>query len=262
LYPLFGFIATRRIGILVAPEYKFHRKDVMAKSQISTLNEKPLHDALKRWYAQAGDRLEVPVDGSIVDIVRGELLIEIQTGNFSAIRRKLEKLLKNHPVRLVYPIAKEKWIVRLSDDGITPTSRRRSPKRGAYEHVFGELVRLPELVKNANFSIEILLIEEEETRRYDGIRGWRRGGWVIEEHRLRRVVERRTLASPEDFGNFISSDLPEPFSVTELAAAAGYPRRLAQKAIYCLRLMGCLDPAGKRGKAVLYTRRSNRSGQR
>ena len=65
----------------------------MGISTIGTLNEKPLHEALKRWYAQAGDRLEVPVDGSVVDIVRGELLVEIQTRNFSAIRRKLEKLL-------------------------------------------------------------------------------------------------------------------------------------------------------------------------
>ena len=70
-------------------------------NKIGTLNEKPLHEALKKWYAQSGDRVEVPVDGSIVDIVRGELLVEIQTSNFAAIRRKLEKLIVNHPVRLV-----------------------------------------------------------------------------------------------------------------------------------------------------------------
>ena len=44
-------------------------------SEIGTLNEKPLHAALKAWYAQPGDRLEVAVDGFVVDIVRGDLLI-------------------------------------------------------------------------------------------------------------------------------------------------------------------------------------------
>ncbi len=80
----------------------------MGSSQFSTLNEKPLHEALKRWYAQPGDSFEVPVDGFVADIVRGDLLIEIQTKNFSAIKRKLEKLLVRHPVRLVYPIPRAK----------------------------------------------------------------------------------------------------------------------------------------------------------
>lgn len=42
-----------------------------AQSGIGTLNEKPLHAALKGWYARPGDRFEVPVDGYLVDIVRG-----------------------------------------------------------------------------------------------------------------------------------------------------------------------------------------------
>ena len=109
----------------------------MGKSKIGTLNEKPLHEALKRWYGQPGDPFEVPVDGFVADIVRGDLLIEIQTRNFSSIKRKLEKLFINHPVRLVYPIPREKWITKLNpSDGNSPVSRRRSPKRGAFEHVF------------------------------------------------------------------------------------------------------------------------------
>ena len=40
-----------------------------ASHNISTLNEKPLHAALKEWYASPGDRFEVPVDGYLVDIM-------------------------------------------------------------------------------------------------------------------------------------------------------------------------------------------------
>jgi hypothetical protein len=139
-------------------------------NKIGTLNEKPLHEALKQWYAQPGDGQEVPVDGSVVDIVRGELLVEIQTCNFAAIRRKLEKLIVNHPVRLVYPIPCEKWILKLPYHDNAKTRRRKSPKRGAFEQVFDELVSFPGLLLNPNFSIELLLIQEE-VRRYEGTRG-------------------------------------------------------------------------------------------
>ena len=53
-------------------------------SRIGLINEKPLHASLKQWYARPGDRFEVPVDGFVIDIVRDNLLIEIQTRNFAA----------------------------------------------------------------------------------------------------------------------------------------------------------------------------------
>ncbi|WP_231844814.1 hypothetical protein [Methanocella arvoryzae] len=200
------------------------------------------------------------MDGFYVDIVRGDcitksLLIEIQTRNFSAIKRKLEKLLSSHPVRLVYPIAREKWIVKLADNGDGPIIRRKSPKRGAFEDAFLELVRLPELLRNPGFSIELLLIEEEEVRRYDGARGWRRRGWVTEERRLLQVVDQRTLSTPADMLAFIPDTLAEPFTVSELAAATARPAWLAGKMAYCMRKAGCLTPVGKRGNAILYARR-------
>jgi hypothetical protein len=80
-------------------------------SGIGLLNEKALHASLKEWYALPGDRFEVPVDGFVIDIVRDDLLIEIQTRNFSAIKSKLTALVHSHRVRLIYPIVQEKWIL-------------------------------------------------------------------------------------------------------------------------------------------------------
>lgn len=194
----------------------------------------------------------------MVDIVRGELLIEIQTKNFSSIKRKLEKLIVNHPVRLVYPIPRQKWITRLNlvDGEDIPVSRRKSPRRGIFEDVFYELVRVPGLLKHPNFSLELLLIEEEEVRRFDGVRGWRRRGWVIEERKLLLVADKRVFNTPADMQAFIPTTLAEPFSVNELAAAAKIHVKLAQKMVYCLKIMSCLDPAGKQGNAILYTRKA------
>jgi hypothetical protein len=221
---------------------------------IGTLKEKPLHEALKKWYAKPGDRLELPVDGSVVDIVRRKQLIEIQTRNFSAIRRKLEKLLANHKIRLVYPIAQTKWIVKEPEKSGGKTTRRRSPKRGDYDDIFDELIRCPHLIAHENLTLEVLLIEEEEVRRYDGVKGWRRGFWVTDERRLLKVVESKVFKTPADFAAFLPKKLAEPFTVKSLAAALLKPRRTAQRMAYCLSRCNCLEPVGKQGNAILYRR--------
>ncbi|HEX9925464.1 MAG TPA: hypothetical protein VGD99_22600 [Anaerolineae bacterium] len=223
-------------------------------SQFSTLNEKPLHAALKVWYAQPDDQFEVPVDGFIIDIVRSNLLIEVQTGSFASIKPKLIDLTTRHPVRLVYPIAQEKWVVKLGQNEDEPISRRKSPKRGGLAHLCVELVSFPYLLSHPNFSVEALLIQEEETRRYDGRRGWRRKGWVTHERHLLRVVGQQLFTTPNDLTKLIPPTLTDPFTTADLAAALAIPRRLAQKMAYCLREMNEIAIAGKQGRAMLYTR--------
>jgi len=50
---------------------------------IGSLNENPLHAAVKAWYAHPGDRLEAAVDGYVVDLVRADgELVEVQTAHF------------------------------------------------------------------------------------------------------------------------------------------------------------------------------------
>jgi hypothetical protein len=54
----------------------------------TALRESQLHATLKTWYAQPGDVTEVPVNGFLIDLKRGDTLIEIQTRNFSAKRKR------------------------------------------------------------------------------------------------------------------------------------------------------------------------------
>ena len=225
----------------------------MASSPIGTLNEKALHAALKEWYAEPGDKLEVALHGYVIDIVRSDLLVEIQTGNFSAIKGKMLDLVARQQVRLVYPVAKEKWIVKLADNGVSRVNRRKSPKRGSLAHVFRELVSFPDLLPRENFALEVLLIQEEELRRYDGTRAWRRRGWVTHERRLLNVVDRRLFHTPESMAALLPEGLPDPFTTSDLAALMAEPIRLAQRMAYCLREMGMIAQVGKRGNSILYT---------
>lgn len=219
-------------------------------SRIGLLNEKPLHASLKQWYARPGDRFEVPVDGFVIDIVRDDLLIEIQTRNLFAINAKLRKLTRSYAVRLVYPVVQEKWIVRSATGG--RAVRRKSPKRGRLEDLFWELVSIPQLLAHPNFSLEILMIREEEVRRYDGKRKrWRRRGWVIEGRRLVDVLDRRVFDNSADWLTFVPDGL-QSFTTKDLATLADTRRELAQKMAYCLRHGRMIELIGKQGRCNLY----------
>ncbi|EKU98740.1 hypothetical protein Lepto7375DRAFT_8055 [Leptolyngbya sp. PCC 7375] len=221
-------------------------------SSIGLLNEKPLHASLKTWYAQPGDRFEVAVDGFVIDIVRDDLLLEIQTGNFSAIKSKLTNLTRSHRIRLIYPIAQEKWIVKLDETKGSYGSRRKSPKRGRVEDLFREMVSLPQLVSSPNFSLEVLMIQEEEVRRFEGKRRWRKRGWRTEERRLLDVVGQRRFEGPADWLAFLPEGL-ESFTTKDLAEARDIRRELAQKIAYFLRKASLIKLIGKQGRANLYT---------
>ena len=221
---------------------------------IGTLNEGPLHARLKAWYAQPGDQPEVWLDGFVVDLLRGGQIIEIQTAGFASIRDKVRTIVADHPLQLVYPVAREKWIVKVDEDGQSPLSRRKSPKRGRVEEVFAELVSFPELLAHPNFALEVLLVQEEEVRRYDGSRAWRRRGWITQERRLLQVVGSHLFKGPADMARLVPGHVAEPFTTADLARAAGFGRRLAQKMAYCLRKMGALQVCGKAGRALLYVR--------
>lgn len=217
------------------------------------MQESSLHTALKNWYAQPGDRQEIRIDGFIIDIVRDDLLIEIQTRNFTALRDKLSILLEHYSVRLVHPIAREKYILRLPSNGNRPLSRRKSPRHGRLEHLFLELVRVPHLVIHPKFSFEVLFTREEEIRCDDGRGSWRRQGQSIVDRRLIEVIDRRLFSSPDEYGELLPVGLPQPFTNQDLATSLNIPPYLAAKMTYCLRTMHILDITNKRGRRVLYT---------
>jgi hypothetical protein len=223
----------------------------MTAPGIGLLNEKPLHASLKEWYAQPGDRFEVAVDRFVIDIVRGDLLLEIQTANLASIKSKLVTLVRSHRIRLIYPIALEKWIVKLAKDGSGNTTRRKSPRRGRLEDLFWEVVSFPQLLVNPNFSLEVLMIREEEVRKHGANRNWRRRGWGTEERQLLEVVERKLYEGPADWRAFLPDGM-EMLTARDLADAFSVRIQLAQKMVYCLRNASIIESVGKRGRANLY----------
>lgn len=221
-------------------------------THIGTLGEKPLHASLKQWYHEPGDGIEVPVDGFVVDLVRGDLLIEVQTRGFSSMKRKVAALLaEGHRIRIVHPIAIDTWIVKVDERG-AELSRRCSPKHGTEVDVFGELVSFPGLVADPALEVELVMVEIEELRHHTPGMSWRRNGWSVRERRLMEVHRTMLVRTVDDVRALVPCELPQPFSTSDLAEALGKPRRTAQQMAYCLRAIDVIAPVGKVGNAVQY----------
>jgi hypothetical protein len=219
-------------------------------SRVGELREGALHAALKRLLAGPGDRLEVPVDGYVIDLVRasGEL-VEVQTGSFSPLRAKLDALLDRHVMRIVHPVAARRRIVRVDADG-SVLSHRLSPLRPGATAVFDGLVSFPTLLSHPHLTVEVLLCSEDHVRAPAPRRG-RRFMRDPGERRLVEVLSSVELCCPADAAALLPP-LPGTFTTRDLAAAMDAPLGLAQRAAACLRALGLVEPAGRDGRAPLY----------
>jgi hypothetical protein len=218
---------------------------------IGIRNESNLHYGLKKWYAKPGDRFEVKVGGNIIDMVRGNTLIEIQTKNFSAMKNKLHKLIDNYQVIVVHPVAIEKWILTTNKEGEV-LRRRKSTKKGRITDIFDELVSIPDLINNENFSLDIIFIHEEELRCDNGKGSWRRKGVSIINKNLICVESKKSFRTKYDFLEFIPHELNEEFTNKELAKALGISPATSRKITYCLKKMELIKECGKRSRELLF----------
>ena len=224
---------------------------------IGVMREGPLHAAVKALLAEPGDRFEVPVGRYVIDLVRADgELVEVQTGNFGALGKKLDALLDGHRIRIVHPIAAERRIVRVDEHGEL-VSARRSPKRATAVAVFDQLVAFPSLLSHPNLTLELLLLREDHIRGPEPVRRRRRTR-DPGERRLVDVLDRIALRTPDDIVAALPALPAEPFSTRELAACLGCTTMLAQRTVYCLRSIGVVEPAGKRGRAPLHALRRER----
>ena len=216
------------------------------------MTEQSLHEQLKEIYSEEKYPVEAAVDDYIIDVLRQDTLIEIQTGSFSAIKEKLHNLIYEHKVRLVHPVPYLKWIIRLNEEG-EKVGRRKSPKKGRVEEVFYELVYIPSLCCHDNFELEIPLVNIEEYWIDDGKGSWRRGKWSIHDRKLLHVQSKNVFKNEHDFLQLLPTNLPRKFTSWELKKETGLTKALSQKMLYCLRKMNLLEVTGKKGRSYLYS---------
>jgi len=225
----------------------------MPSHVIGTLKEYSLHAEIKNWYREANDHIELYIDGFLVDIVRGNQLVEIQIGHFYSLRNKLSKLLPNHPIRVVYPIPILKWVSRYDRHDDKFLGHRRSPKKRYVQTIFEELVYIPLHIMHPNLAIEVLLVEQEDIWVNDGKGSWRRRYWSVEDRKLISIYDRILFSDPEDYLSLLPVGLPGQYSSLDVSNLGGISQALARKMLYSLSRMNLISLASTRNNRKYYS---------
>lgn len=219
--------------------------------------ETSLHHHLKQLYAEPGGALEVTVAGFRIDVVRDNVLIEIQHASLGKIWQKTRKLLQGeHTVHVVKPIVMRKKLVKLSRRDGKIRETRLSPKRGRLLDIFSELIYFTQVFPHPNLILEVLLVDVEELRypRRASTRRWRQRDYHVQDQRLVRVGDRVALKTRADLLQFLPQAISEPFDTRALGEILQIPRWQAQQITYCCRQCGALESVGKAGNSRLYQR--------
>ncbi|MBU1243912.1 hypothetical protein KKD52_12240 [Myxococcota bacterium] len=224
---------------------------------INTWNESLLHEELKRHYCGDAGQTEVPLEGSICDVLCGDgTVVEIQIAQLGKLRKKLDRLLLHHRVKLVHPVARNKFLETRTRGGRLK-SRRKSPKHDTVYRVFAELTGLWSLLGHPGLELEVVFADILETRVADGTGSWRRKGVRIEDRSLMQIHGTETFRTLEDWAGLLPASLPDEFTVKELAAAGAGIH--AGKMAWTLRKACVLELCGKRGNQFVYRQASRTS---
>ncbi len=222
------------------------------RESIGRLREKTLHATLKFFLDPDEGHHEVPLpEGPVADIFDGERVTEIQNGNFSALRPKLEVLLPRYPVTVVLPLPRQKtlvWIDPATGEELPP---RRSPRTGRLSDALPSLIFIKNQLFHEHLTLRVQLLDVIEYRLRDG---WgndgRRGA-----HRLDRVPtavgDAAVLSAPADLAALLPP-LPETFTAAELGRSLKLTGRNLSAAINILYTFHAIERIGRQKNAYLY----------
>jgi len=217
---------------------------------INTWNETYLHEELKGLYASKHSTLEAQVGASICDILHEDgSVTEIQTSSLGKLKSKIERLIVERKVRLVYPIAETLMIETKEADG-SPKSRRKSPKKGIVYQLFPEITSIYHLLEDKNLELEVVFANVTEFRVADGTGSWRRKGIRIENKRLDAVNSTRVFHGPRDFLALLPEGTPSPFTTKDLRALG--VGKYAGHMVWVLHKMNLLEKVGTKDRCILY----------
>lgn len=188
----------------------------------------------------------MPLEGFVIDIRRGDLLIEVQTGSFGAMGRKLDRLLADFQIQLVHPVPTATY---LHKPGAKP---RRSPTKGSLYSVLDELVSIPTLLDHPNLTLDVLLVTIDKHQVHDPKARRGRGGWRTVDKQLRSIEATHHFEDTADFLSLMPTGLPVGFTTADIATAGGFSRDVAQKLAYCLRALDYIEVMDRKKSGYQY----------
>lgn len=219
---------------------------------IGTLGEKTLHAILKYYFEPNSDYHETRYCGFVADIAYEGQVIEIQTRSFDKLRRKLDKFLEQGSVRVVYPIAYEKYLEWIDEETGAISKKRKSPKKGTPYEAFFELYKIKSYLVHPNLKLSIVLLNIEEQRLLNGWSQDKKRGSHRYERIPTKLVDQIDINSTRDFRKLIPEGIEEPFSTKTYKEATKLSIEQARTALHVLHYVGAIEKVGKKGNLILY----------
>ena len=240
---------------------RFHEacREALERSKghgIGTLGEKTLHAALKRCYSPYEDSQEIQIGSFVADIVGEHGIIEIQTRNFAAMRKKLDTFLEVADVTVVYPVAKTRWVI-WTDPETGETKKNRSPKKGSAYSILNELYFIKNYITHPRLSFRIVMLGIEEHRLLDGWSKDKKRGATRCDRIPVELYDEIPIEKISDYSIFIPESLDGQFTSADYKKESGISLSDARVALNVLLSVGAVKRTGKSGNNFLYERAEN-----
>ena len=220
---------------------------------VGTLGEKSMHACLKNFYAPDFCEQEIKIKNHIADIYKDGEIIEIQTRNLGALKKKLDNLLDDYHITVVHPIAHHKWLYYIDEGTGEISNKRKSPKCGDIYDAFYELYNIRDYISHPHMHICLPLIDVHEYRlKKAGARNRRKSTTRYDRIPV-ELVDEIYLHEPKDYIRFIPKGLSKSFTIKDYAKAVHIDRQYAWSGIQILKSAGIVGQTGKQGNTHIYT---------
>lgn len=220
-----------------------------AAGGIGTLREKAVHAVLKRYFERHTENHEVTVGSYVADIVGEDGVIEIQTGAFDRLDKKLGELLEASRVTVVYPVSQSKTICTVDESG--EIISRKSPKKGSVYTLFDELYKISRHLQSSRLRLCVVLMNTQEYRK-PCPRSVSRKGWLKLQTVPTALCDEIVIDCPDGLRRFLPDSLPPRFASSNLAKALNIPADTARRMLYTFHRAGLCNRVGKQSRAYLY----------
>lgn len=228
--------------------------DLDVYESIGTQNEKMLHKMIKNYLCPDTACHEFKVGNFIADIYQNGHITEIQTGSFRSMKSKLDKLLPNYSITVVYPVIRRKTIIEV-DAFLGSKKPKKSPKIGSPLKIMRELYQIKPFLNHPHLEIVVFLVDVDEYRMksidskgLEKINQFPKGAPLIYQ-----------LKSKTDYLELLPADLPQEWTVKTLKNYTKLSQSDNQCLVQVLKQLGIIEIAKKEGKAFIYKIKENNS---
>ena len=228
--------------------------DKKDNKNIGVMKEKTLHSVLKFFYEPDSSYHEAELGRFVADIFKDDTVIEIQTGSFYPIAKKIKEILNSgYKLILVHPIDAIKYVSWISSDG-SVSEAHRSPKKESLYSVLPDLLYLGDTIYHKNFTLRIVALETDEYRIADGWGNNGKRGSHRENKIPKEILYSVDISEKLDYNMLLPDKLPENFTAKEFSSLTKLKGRRLGAAILFLRNASLIEQCGKKGRAFLYKR--------